>query len=51
MACLARQHGLIEHDVRGAALVLVVRADLRLVRRTCSSCRRVEDALIAQKAA
>jgi len=49
--CLAAQQGLKEHDVRAVALVLTVRAGLQLVRRRCASCRRVDDVLIAQKAA
>jgi hypothetical protein len=49
--CLAAQQGLKEHDVRAVALVLMVRAGLRVARRRCSSCRRVDEALIAQKAA
>jgi hypothetical protein len=50
-ACLAAQEGLDEHDVRAVALVLVVRAGLSLVRRRCATCGRVDEALIAQKAA
>jgi hypothetical protein len=49
--CLAAQQGLKEHDVRAVALVLVVRAGLQIARRRCSSCRRVDEALVAQKAA
>jgi hypothetical protein len=47
--CLATQLGLKEHDVRAVALVLIVRADLRLVRRVCSRCQRPGEALVAQK--
>jgi hypothetical protein len=49
--CLAAQQGLKEHDVRAVALVLVTRAGLRLVRRACSSCRRTDEVLAAQKVA
>ncbi|HEU4371470.1 MAG TPA: hypothetical protein VFV05_24880 [Methylomirabilota bacterium] len=50
-ACLAAQQGLKEHDVRAAALVLVVRADLELVQQVCSACRRPDEVLISQRAA
>jgi hypothetical protein len=50
-ACLAAQQDLNEHDVRAAALVLIARAGLRLVRRVCYSCRCMNEALIARKAA
>ena len=49
--CLARQQALKEHDLRAVALVLVMRAGLRLARRPCSSCRCVGDVLLAQQAA
>jgi hypothetical protein len=49
--CLAAQQGLREHDVRGVALVLTVRAGLRVVRRSCSVCRRVADGLVRDKVA
>jgi hypothetical protein len=49
--CVAAQQGLKEHDVRGAALVLMICAGLRVVRRACSSCRRVDDVLVAQNVA
>ena len=49
--CLATQQGLEEHDVRAVALVLMVHAGLRVVRRACVSCRRVADGLLAPKAA
>lgn len=47
--CLAAQLGLSEHDLRAAALMLVARAGLRLIRRACSACRRTDEALAAQK--
>jgi len=50
-ACLAAQQRMKEHDLRAVALVLMVRADLRVVRRVCSSCRRAGEVLIAQKVA
>jgi hypothetical protein len=49
--CLAAQHELAEHDVRAAALVLIARLGIGLVRRTCYSCRRVDEVLIAETAA
>ena len=49
--CLAAQQGLTEHDVRAVALVLIVRAGLRLVRRVCSGCHRSGEALVAEKPA
>ena len=50
-ACLAEQEGLREHDVRTVALILIVRAGLHAVRQSCAVCRKVADALIAQRAA
>jgi hypothetical protein len=50
-ACLAAQQGVKEHDVRAIALVLIVRAGLRLGRRVCSRCQRSGEALFAQKLA
>ncbi len=50
-ACLAAQQEVEEHDVRAAALILIVRAGLRLVRRVCSRCQRSGEALVAQKLA
>jgi hypothetical protein len=50
-ACLAAQQGVKEHDVRAVALVLLVRAGLRLVPRVCSGCQCPSDALVAQKSA
>ena len=50
-SCLAAQHGLNEHDIRAAALVLVARFGLGLVRRTCHSCQRMDEVLIAEMAA
>jgi hypothetical protein len=47
-ACLAAQQGVAEHEARGVALVLVVRAGLRIARRRCAACERVADALLAQ---
>lgn len=48
--CLAAQLALSEHDVRAVALLLIVRADLRLVRRVvCSRCRCPGEALVAQR--
>ena len=47
--CLAAQQGLNEHDVRAAALVLVTRAGLRLVRRVCFACRQRDEVLAGQK--
>ena len=48
-ACLAAQQGLKEHDVRAVALVLVTRGGLRLLRRACASCRRIDEMLAARK--
>jgi hypothetical protein len=50
-ACLANQQQLKEHVARAVALVVMVRTGLRLVRRRCSSCLRVDDALMAQQVA
>ena len=50
-ACLALASRLREHEVRAAALVLIMRSGLRLVRRTCSSCWRTDDLLAVKKAA
>ena len=50
-ACLALASRLREHDVRVAALVLITRGGLLLVRRTCSSCRRSDELLAVRKAA
>jgi hypothetical protein len=50
-SCLAKQEGLQEHDVRAMALVLICRAGLHAVQRSCASCHRLGDTLIAQKAA
>jgi hypothetical protein len=50
-ACLARAQGLDEHDVRAAALVLIMRAGLQLARRACSSCRRTGDVLAVKNVA
>ena len=44
--CLAVEQDLDVHDVRGAALVVVVRAAVRMVKRPCSVCRRVEEVLM-----
>jgi len=49
--CLAARQDLSEHDVRAVALVLLARAGFGLVRRACSSCRRVGDVLVAQTVA
>jgi hypothetical protein len=49
-ACLAAQQGLHEHDVRAAALVLIVRAGLELVRQTCHWCGRTDDVLVSRTA-
>jgi hypothetical protein len=49
--CLATQSGLNEHDIRAAAVVLVARAGLGLVRRMCHSCRHVDEVLVARVAA
>jgi hypothetical protein len=50
MRCLAGHAGLREHDVRGIALVLITRARLQLVQAACDSCRRTDDALVADLA-
>lgn len=50
-ACLAAQQAVKEHDVRAAALVLLVHAGLTLSRRRCFSCRRTGEVLAAKKAA
>lgn len=49
--CLARQEGVREHDVRAAALVLVMRRGLQLVERTCTSCQRADEVLMTRRAA
>jgi hypothetical protein len=49
--CLAVEQRLDVHDVRGAALVVVVRAGVRMVQRPCSVCGRVEEVLMPGKAA
>ena len=49
--CLAALQGLHEHDVRAAALVLIVRAGLELVRGACRSCGRTDEVLVSRKAA
>jgi hypothetical protein len=49
--CLAAQQGVKEHDVRAAALVLIVRAGLKLRRQQCFLCRRTDEVLAAQNAA
>jgi hypothetical protein len=49
--CLAAQQALNEHDVRAAALVLVARAGLMLVRRICYACGRPDEMLVTQLAA
>ena len=51
LTCLAAQQGVKEHDVRGVALMLIVRANLRFMRRRCSSCHRVGDVLLARNVA
>jgi hypothetical protein len=50
-ACLAERHGLDEHDVRAAALVLVCRAGLDLARRRCVCCGAREEMLVQRKVA
>jgi hypothetical protein len=50
-ACLAAQLRVKEHDVRAAALILIVRGGLRLVRRVCSRCHQSGEALAVQKLA
>jgi hypothetical protein len=49
--CLAAQQALNEHDVRAAAVVLVARAGLTLVRRVCYACGRPDEMLVSQLAA
>jgi hypothetical protein len=49
-ACLAAQEGLDEHDVRAAALVLISRAGLILVRRVCYTCQRMDEMLVSRRA-
>ena len=49
--CLAAQLGLKEHDVRSVALVLTVRAGLRVVRRSCLACRGVAEGLVEDEVA
>lgn len=51
LSCLARREGVAEHDVRSAALVLIVRQGLRLVQRTCSDCHHPGEALVVQQSA
>jgi hypothetical protein len=50
-ACLARQQGIREHDVRDVALVLVARAGLQLARRVCSTCGREDEVIVSRQAA
>ena len=50
-SCLATKEGLKEHDVRGVALVLMVRWGLRMARRVCYSCGRKEETLVNRKVA
>lgn len=50
-SCLAAQHGVSEHHVRGVALVLITRNDWQLVRRSCSRCQRTDEVLLAHQAA
>ena len=49
--CLARHHEFPEHDVRAAALVLIMRAGFQLSQRVCSSCRRLDELLSLERAA
>jgi hypothetical protein len=49
--CLAAQQGLSEHDARSAALVLIARAGLGLVRQPCYACGRTDDMMIVRQAA
>jgi cytochrome c5 len=44
-ACLAAQQGIKEHDVRAAALGVIMRGGLQLVHRVCSRCHRSGEAL------
>jgi hypothetical protein len=50
-SCLASQHGLREHDVRAAALMLITRGGLQLVARVCAACGRKDDMLVTRNAA
>jgi hypothetical protein len=50
-ACLAAEQQLKEHDVRALALVVLVRGGLRIVRRACSSCGRVDEMLAGRRVA
>jgi hypothetical protein len=50
-SCLAKEQGLREHDVRAAALVLIMRGGLQLVERVCAACGRKDDMLVTRKAA
>ena len=49
--CLAAQQRLSEHDVRAAAMVLLARAGLGLVRKPCHACGRTGDMMIVLEAA
>ena len=50
-SCLAKQEGLKEHDVRGVALVLMIRGGLCVARRVCRSCGRKDETLVIRKVA
>lgn len=45
-SCLAIAEGVPEAEVRGAAQVAVIRDGLRVVRRVCYRCARVDDVLV-----
>jgi hypothetical protein len=45
-SCLAMAEGVPEAEIRGAAQIAVIRDGLRVIRRVCYRCARVEDVLI-----
>jgi hypothetical protein len=45
-SCLAIAEGVPEAEVRGAAQIAVIRDGLRVVRRVCYRCARVDDVLV-----
>jgi hypothetical protein len=48
--CLAIAEGVSEGEVRGAAQIAVIRDGLRVVRRECYRCAKVDDVLVKGEA-
>lgn len=47
-ACLAMDQAVAETEVRGAAQIAVIRDGLRVVRRVCYRCAKVDDVLVTK---